>query len=134
MDIAEFLTARLDEDEHLAREVERRIGSTRNGEPYGDGSGVAVGDDFPTYPWGLDEAELPFMAGPGRPSRVLADVAAKRTILAWAIDHPRTCGTEHPQFDVHHPGGHGPNEVAALLAQPYAEHPDFDPGWRVQVS
>lgn len=70
------------------------------------------------------------------PARVLAEVAAKRAILKL---HPpatqpsglycATCG-DWPQ-----PGDEQgvitwPCGTLKLLAQPYSDHPDFDPAWR----
>lgn len=142
MTLVEFLTARLDEDEQLARTVEQNVGTERKGEPYSDGSGIAVGDAFPSYPWGAYDGELPFMAGPGHPSRVLADVAAKRAILA--LHPPETVeqfdGTEvnlEPPFrcdicwdPLSGDSAEWPCPTLLVLAGVYADHPDFDPAWR----
>lgn len=45
------------------------------------------------------------------PAHVLADIAAKRAALDFVVD-------EYPY-------------VAILFAQPFVDHPDFDPAWRV---
>lgn len=88
MTLAEFLTARLDEDEAAAREVSRR------------------------WPWD--------------PARVLADVAAKRAIVAkW---HSLAEQADHPTIGAHCTGV---GLTLHLLAQPYSSHPDFDPAWSV---
>jgi hypothetical protein len=80
-DLVEWLTAALNDDERAARDCIAAVGAYREGEPYEDGSGIAIQDAFPSYPWGSEDNELTFMAGPGHPARVLAEVAAKRRIL-----------------------------------------------------
>lgn len=80
-ELVEFVRARLDEDEQLARECEAEVGPERAGERFTDDSGDADRDSFPSYPWGSQEAELAYMAGPGHPSRVLAEVEAKRRLV-----------------------------------------------------
>lgn len=123
MTLVEFLRARLDEDEALARDLDL----DRAGEMYSDGSGIAEMDGFPSYPWGALPEELPFMAGPGHPARVLAEVAAKRELISEIryfedrIDSEWGIGK-----------GTGDDESALrLLAAPYSGHPDFDPAWEV---
>lgn len=53
-------------------------------------------------------------------SRVLAEVEAKRRIIA---ECERT-------FDVEEHGWALANDVLALLALPYADHPDYDQAWK----
>ncbi|BBG01575.1 MULTISPECIES: DUF6221 family protein [Pseudonocardia] len=155
-DLVEFLTARIDEDEQLARTVEQAVGAERKGEPYSDGSGIAAGDAFPTYPWGMVPEELPFMAGAGHPSRVLADVAAKRAILAahppvrftdatLGLHDVEVCWRCHVRLDYpddwDEQGAEGwtyplvqerfPCGTVRALALPYRSHPDFNPAWEV---
>jgi hypothetical protein len=128
--MVEFLRARLNEDEQLAREQDL----LRAGEPYSDGSGTADRDGFPSYPWGAEQQELEFMAGPGHPARVLAEVQAKRRIVEL---HPNeqmstrdgdgeewtdaTCGRCLEPF---------PCRTLCLLALPYADHEQFREEWR----
>jgi hypothetical protein len=73
-----------------------------------------------------DEAAIREDAGLGLaygwPARLLAEVEAKRAILAhWTSD------AQFPDFH----GGYeeAMNDAALALAQPYADHPDFDPAW-----
>ena len=80
-DMIEWLRVTLDAVEQEANACIAEVGKTRSGEPYQDGSGVADRDDFPSYPWGSQEHELAFMAGPGHPESVLRQVRAHRAIL-----------------------------------------------------
>ncbi len=50
------------------------------------------------------------------PARVLAECEAKRRIINM-MDDPR-----RDTYEIH--------EVLAVLALPYADHPDYDPAWR----
>lgn len=129
-DLVAFLHARLDEDERLACAVEASVGTHRAGEPFDDGSGTADNDAFPSYPWGAEASELPFMAGPGHPARVLADVKAKRAVLDLfdQLAHPADVNANPPS-----PYAVGKAAGLAIavrhLVSAYANHPDFDPAW-----
>lgn len=124
-DIVEFLSARLDEDSALADKQDL----LRAGEPYPDGSGIADNDAFPHYPWGYrPEGEPEFMAGPGHPARVLAEVVAKRAILA---EHVNQFADDDP-FPRCIVDGNWPCSTLLALASVYADHPDFDPAWKVE--
>lgn len=109
MTITEFLTARLDEDEHQARlTIENRTSSPAR---------ALLG---PTDIFGHMEVQ---------PEHVLADIAAKRAIVALHSEGTMACYWSHDSMEMH-----GPGEVCdtlQALVQPYAEHPDFDPAWRV---
>ena len=101
MTLTEFLTARLDEDEAVAR---------------------AWVDGF--EPFGPETDYL----GRFNPAYILAGVAAKRAIVEEIEDQRDfTYATEWDkrQTDRHL------DTLLRLLAQPYAAHPDFDPEWRV---
>jgi hypothetical protein len=155
MDIVEFLTARLDEDEqlakhaaHLAREggAHWAVGATRYVEDYAFVS-------ITTAPPNVVEVAGSGFDGTGGvhglvyaehiarhdPARVLAEVKAKRKLvdgypkLARRIAEirarePMTYSYEQPKYA-------GMREaleaVLITLAAPYADHPDFDPAWRV---
>lgn len=104
MTIPEFLTARCDEDEERAS------------------SG-----------WSSLRDERWMTTNEGRsiltPSAVLADIAAKRAIMEEHPDGDGYCG----QGDYSGTVGCGwlwPCITLRLLAQPYAEHPDYGPAWR----
>lgn len=70
------------------------------------------------------------------PARVLADVAAKRAILdLHAAGHE--CSVYDHRGEINRCAWVLPDEVCStvqLLALPFAEHPDFDPAWTVEVS
>lgn len=138
-DLTAFLRACIDDDERLALAVENSVGTHRAGEMYDDGSGTATNDAFPSYPWGAEAPELSFMAGPGHPARVLADVQAKRAILdehkPWRGEQEGTgvyCSTcvgypidSHGQIGVA-----WPCRTVRLLMLPLADHVDYQPEWR----
>lgn len=125
-DLVEFLLARLAEDERLAAEQDL----DRAGDPYSDGSGIADRDGFPSYRWGSEGTELQFMAGPGHPARVLAEVRAKRRIIELHTPvgddpgGPDYCN-ECERYDA--TGTVCP--TLRLLALPYASHEAYRPEW-----
>ena len=131
-DLVEFLRARLDEDEKAAR----RLIAAADRESYGCGTAqlrLAPGADT----WLLTHGSNLLIT----PARVLAEVAAKRRIidLHWPAPwHPRvnsdipqgtavcsTCG------DMEWYAETAPCDTIKALAQPYADHPDFDPAWKL---
>ena len=157
MTLTEFLIARLDEDEAVARAAAVRPlrGRGRYG-PLGtvydrppeqkdvDAIGVVwyrhddgwSGSDTGSFPAGLAHFER------FDPARVLADVAAKRGILElhptseyrayWVKDAPTTyrCFCQEEDGVIQ---GVEPCDTKRLLAQPYHAHPDFDPAWKVNL-
>jgi hypothetical protein len=104
-DLVGFLCARLDEDERVARAVR-----------------------------GPDGAEtVASHIVRNHPARVLAEVEAKRRILARHVLSPPSENPELPwdnvadcQFD----GEPWPCPDILDLALPYADHPDYRNGWR----
>ena len=95
--LADFLLARIAEDEAVARRI------------------AAVGSCEPAY----------------HPARVLAECAAKRAIVAdlqkWDD------ATEADLGDDRFYGWlNGVEQAAQHLAAPYADHPDYDPAWKVE--
>jgi hypothetical protein len=152
-DLREFLTARYDEDQRIARAaiIDRengdrwQVGSTVRREDYEfvsihtsppvvveiagagfDATGGIHGERFATHIARWD------------PARVLAEVKAKRAILAEhapADDGSgilficRTCSRRDlPEWY----GEYVPCPTLRILAAPYAEHPDFDSDWRIE--
>lgn len=110
MTIVEFLTARLDEDERIAGELEASGFNADDGRvldvpPFSDGT------KWPRR-W--------------NPVRVLDEVAAKRATLAYLTEMGRVVAgpTELWHANVY-------EHTLHLLAQPYAKHPDFNPAWKV---
>jgi hypothetical protein len=103
MDLVSFLRARYDEDEERARFVQREQGDHALPE---------------IEPWRLswhDEYDLLCI----EPARVLAEVDAKRRMIARIQHHANLMGED----EIH--GG-----LLRLLALPYASHPDYDEAWR----
>lgn len=91
---AEFVTARWDEEEEAARAA---LGAPGSG-------------DFSWWDVDYNSAVAAAHGAFWKPEHVLADIAAKRAVLAFVVD-------EYPY-------------VADLFAEAYADHPDFDPTWR----
>ena len=142
MDLVEFLTARLDDDAAAAKRVEsrwRQIGET----------GVIVASDG-TH---AEECANGNWAGIAEhivrhdPARVLAEVDAKRRILASyteavLVRDEATQWAMSPSPVITNPGADGVERwtrardaafflepAIRLLAQPYASHPDYDEAW-----
>jgi hypothetical protein len=144
MTLAEFLAARLDEDEATARDA--TPGPWRWVDPgrpkiklalVGDGGLIALlAAQADAYPSTFDAAHIVRHD----PARALAEVEAKRQILDMCAEviaaHPdaddwpaararagvlRAVGGDHMSLA---------EDVIAALALPYADHPDYDPAWR----
>lgn len=134
MDLVEFLTARYDEEQRLAGAAsEPGMGANWHTAGMGaDGRFVAEATEG-AGSWGI--ARFTF-AGHGThaaywdPARVLADIAAKRGLLAFAAEYAS-------EQEDHYGTGDAPalppaeNPVLRLLAAPYAGHPDYNPAWRI---
>lgn len=125
MTITEFLTARYDEDEAVARAASPGPWHTN-----AERDEVLAVDDIVV-------AEGFALSGPQTrattqhiarhdPAYVLADIAAKRAIVKswrdpfgnWTAEQADAARAQKER-------------TLILLAQPYAEHPDFDPAWSV---
>lgn len=109
--IAAFIRARLDEDEQVARGVSPGCSSTWELMELGDGYGVGY--------LSIDSA------------RVLAEVAAKRAILAehpklWD-DDPSVCRVCEDR--TRHDAAEWLCWTVRLLASCWSDHPDYDPSW-----
>lgn len=138
--LTDFLRARLDEDEAVAREW---VACKYSGvDAWGEGA-----DHF-------------FEGGAGSPARVLADVAAKRRIVEWHENWPvfveqrpempsmRPFGDPDAMQDLHYSmarqfewlthreyvtrfGSEPPTApILRFLALPYASHPDYRQEWK----
>jgi hypothetical protein len=116
MTITEFLTARYDEDEAAAQEVTERA-ITRGVDP----RAMAAASNT----WMPDDIDAVAVDA----ARILADIAAKRAIVAYAprVDHLVSAIEWEYSSNVDEEG----DDLLRILAQPFAEHPDFDPAWRV---
>lgn len=120
MTIIEFLTARLDERERRARTAEQFVGTKY------DPLVLALGQTV--------NASLVELYRDAAPERVLAEVAAKQRVMARHRDdghgNCEGCGYDYgdisQRYDV--------DECPELrdLAAPDANHPDYNPAWRVE--
>jgi hypothetical protein len=110
-DLVEFLRARLDEDERIIKGLDE-VGDWSS--LFGRDGGFGARDDDDAFSAAGDR----FAA-----DRLLAEVEAKRRIIG--LEPPNS---EFPDFD----GGCRSTweDVLWELAQPYAGHPDFNPGWK----
>lgn len=154
-DLVAFLTARLDEIEHALGHLPKRANES-TWQIKQQGVSAQGGSRGHSVPWAIETRRdehgwfvaermnrsiAEYIARVADPSRVLAEVAAKRAILA-IHSTPHTvvdafcveeggdcthagesrcapCGYDDGCPTVHH------------LAAPYATHPDFDPAWRL---
>lgn len=157
MDIVGFLAARLDEDQASAEawdEAERtwqQVGA-RNLR-YDNGSGERVQSIDTGGGQGLlneqiwvkrdYDGERTAHIARHDPARVLAEVAAKRAILAEhthgeAVQqddnqkHDFGCHTCHADTHCGETMGYGWCQTVRLMDAVYADHPDFGPAWRVE--
>ena len=109
MDLAEFLLARIDEDEATADGLHDR-----------GRLDVREGCDQYSYD--------PRCCDCGVPARVLAECAAKRAIVE---EYRASAGPSYEDADVDYDAGResGLEAAVRLLASPYAAHPDYRPEW-----
>lgn len=136
-DIVEFLRARLDEDERLALAVRARTWTyssfiDRNGDTSSLDASIDIGERTFLADYGEEDlrpSELEHMAR-WDPARVLAEVEAKRRIINRAEEWLKTAdwvtGDSHSLRLLR---DHYTLTIRGL-AQPYADHPDYDPAWR----
>lgn len=151
MDIAEFLTARYDEDEAAACAATGARASGGSWEAFRlpidmrhRGTVADAHGDIVIYECYAGPNHANHIAR-NDPARVLADLAAKRRILKrhsrghedwrsrWHPDSCVGCGTTG-EFD--DPRIRHINDCPELrdLASVYAEHPHFDPAWTVDAA
>jgi Family of unknown function (DUF6221) len=140
VDIVEFLTARYDEDEALARDS---MGGPWRCTKYAhhwvvtspyDPHGVVTFEDIG------HSRSTPEHIARHDPARVLADIAVKRQIVElhapgggpppFKYVYCLTCGSGEP---CEYPTD-WPCDTLKLLAAPYADHSDFDPSWAVDAA
>lgn len=156
MDIAEFLTARHDEQRRLAEAALAVDPAPWSADvcPHPDwyvdrrgtgGTGMLVAASGSEM-WDCEGSDTLCMSAVSvlhiaahDPARVLADLAAKRAILD---EHSNVnggdCGTcVVGEWGYPTNGGstiaHYPCRTLRLLAAPYAEHPEYDPAWRIDA-
>lgn len=119
--IVEFLTARLDEDEQAAQAASERAPWSHNADDYWmitgtDGEVVVYDESAPTT------AEAVHIARHD-PTRVLAEVAAKRAILAEHLPGTDRCDEHDAMLRTI------PCPTLLALVGPYSEHPHCHPAW-----
>jgi len=126
-DLAAFLLARVAEDEAVAREVQEKVkpGAPLYGIPrssyWEDAEGSAASAYFDRD---YNQGGYTITA-----ARVLAECEAKRQIVEVHSVGAMACYWTQDSMSVHEPGE--ACETLRHLAQPYADHPDFDPAWEV---
>jgi len=123
-DLVEFLLARIVEDEAAARAC---WGDDQAGWWHHTGGEHVADDDGATVCEAVMSDEAVHIAR-WDPARILAECAAKRAIIARCC---RVCD----ELDVHPNGLVSARavlarQVLADLAQPYADHPEFNQPWR----
>lgn len=125
MDIVEFLTARLRDDQAHADQAAKFAG--REWSELWSGAVETADDMFITNDSGVSRHIERY-----DPARVLADVAAKQAILA--LHAPTDDDPGGPPYCIEcqrYDGAGKPCPTILLLAAPYADHPDYDPAWAV---
>lgn len=131
MDIAEFLTAQLDAEWRLAVAAQGRYA---DGSPWGpswtyDRDHFRVVVDGQPRPAAKDTCDVDGEhIAYWDPARVLADIAAKRALLAEieSITMRPADGSPDDEW-MKRPAG----RMLCALASAYAGRPDFDPAWRI---
>lgn len=140
MTLTEFLLARIAEDEAVAR---RRVGTGFHHFeriPHEGKAGGRIGywlDDWQ----GSGFIDVTEHIARHDPARVLAECEAKRRIIelhhpkepdgcdAWNDGRCIVCVKFHADMDCEQMAY--PCPTIRALAQPYADHPDFDPEWKL---
>lgn len=135
--LAEFLNARLDEDEAVARTSADADGHHADGwTALVDAActGLVVDARDPDYAITTDTLEeIVVHIARHDPARTLREVSAKRAILATHLRTPHRCplpvlAGEHGQLWT---AEEGPCWTLRLLARVYSDHSDYDPDWSV---
>jgi len=117
MTITEFLNARYDEEE-LRAAIYRSLAND-----LGRITGVTPSEQGEVAP--LPAAHIAIQR---TADRIISDTTAKRSIVALHSHPSPACYWSHDSMEMHEPGEDC--DTLRLLAQPYAEHADFDRGWR----
>lgn len=144
MTLPEFLLARYDETEAIAR---RAYQLSKFADPHPPGSKdwvdlVAVTSNQHTFIAQSQVTPAFDHAARHDPAAVLADIEAKRAIVAWCSEREQVwVGTLADDPEAARPEDFAPGRLAHMqdsvvlrfLVQPYADHPDFDPDWRLDA-
>jgi hypothetical protein len=148
MEIRHFLAARLDEEEELARAAKHNTtGVWTYLDPYRDphptleryrltdslGYSLLEGFDVNSEPWWTAEHMAHW-----DPTRVLAEIEAKRAIMAMHeyVDQRRLgrhqfCICQAEDGVLH---GSWPCYTLKHMASVYADHADYNPAWAIEVA
>jgi len=153
VEISEFLTARLKEDETAAKDAACEASSIAVSDDEGGlarwramdgGEGITTesayaGAAFLVAPMGYLEERVAEHVARHDPARVLADIAAKRAV----VEHFKVAAEYAQTVDKSQVGVAEAWRVTSiwtqllhvvkLLAAPYADHPDFRPDWKVEA-
>lgn len=126
MTLTEFLTARYDEREAVARRAYSQ-GEWRSGSTYGMFVSVEARSwTVVSGEWERSDADHIAL---NDPAYVLADIAAKREIVELHSGDEPLCGWSQDARTSH--DEEPPCDTLRLLALPYTDHPDYDEAWRV---
>lgn len=129
-DLVTFLRARLDEDEDRAKRAAFGWGAEwRADRDDQDDEWWAVHADGKTNMVSSEDGDVAQHIALHDPARVLADVAAKREILADLADVEGQARTDRASEYWRH-RRHAMRLAAAYLATAYAAHHDYDEAWR----
>jgi Family of unknown function (DUF6221) len=138
-DLVEFLRARLDEDEWVARAAGAGTWTREcdhvgwDGEklpPSHDTCCVVAGDDIRIYDEGGHDPEQANHIARWDPTRVLAEVEAKRDILDEAeLMIGMTAADPDVRDHVESNRWMWKYDILWPLVRVYADHPDFNPAW-----
>lgn len=129
MGITEFLTARCDEDEEVARAAKEsrvRFGDAQGDDAFDEAANLAENE-------GAMSEVVDFIRR-NSPQSVLADIAAKRRLVelcaTWITEGDRHFGGwDAVSFSARTQAITAETVLRALIQQ-YAYHPDFNPAWR----
>ena len=135
-DLIEFLRARLDEDERVARAAVERGMSVWEAHEQGRVAMVSLPDgDALIYDEGSPNDDQARHIARWDPARVLAEVQAKRRIvdevapemetIEWVRDQEFAASSDPTEYQS--------RKLLGLLATSYADHPDYDPAWMVEA-
>lgn len=128
--ITEFLTARLDEREQAYQVPDFVELDSSRGPGWGNRGACTICGAYQfdgTEPV-TEEAYVEHLEDAHQLTWALADIAAKRSIVALHSHPSAACYWSHDSMEMHEPGEDC--DTLRLLAQPFAEHADFDRGWR----
>jgi hypothetical protein len=132
-DLPSWLHAQITADEQLARRVEEQVGAARAGEQFPDRSRIADYDDFPSYPWSLEQPELEFLAR-WHPRTVQADLEAMRRTVRFCTQLINITTLEEATIDSDDSArAEVAWETLRLLALPYAARDGYRQEWRPQL-